>query len=54
MLSIINNEEHSKMDMTLQNFDKDKSFVAYMAQAVHQKSFPAGTVLRLTIKDSQG
>ncbi|MBO5698497.1 MAG: hypothetical protein J6R79_00605 [Bacteroidaceae bacterium] len=48
------NEEHSKMDMTLQNFDKDKSFVAYMAQAVHQKSFPAGTVLRLTIKDSQG
>lgn len=46
--------EHAKAEMTLQNFDKDKSFVAYMATAVHPKTFPAGSILRLTIKDKDG
>lgn len=46
--------EDGKMEMTLQNFNKDKSFVAYMAQAVHDKSFPAGTTLRLSVTDKDG
>ena len=46
--------EHAKAEMTLQNFDKDKSFVAYMATAVHPKTFPAGSILRLTVKDKDG
>ena len=49
-----NEDGDIKISMTLKNFDKDKSFVAYMAQAVPLKSLPAGSVLRLTIKDANG
>lgn len=44
----------AKMSMTLKDFNKDKSFVAYMAQAVHIRTLPQGSMLRLTIKDADG
>lgn len=49
-----NSSKYNKAEMTLQNFDKDRSFVAYMATSVHQKTFPAGSILRLTVTDKDG
>lgn len=44
----------AKATMELQDFDKDKDLVAYMAQSYKDLVFPAGSVLRLTVTDVSG
>lgn len=48
------NRAWAKATMELQDFDKDKDLVAYMAQSYKDLVFPAGSVLRLTVTDVSG
>lgn len=46
--------EDVKMSMTLEDFDKDRDFVAYMSYAVQYLFLPEGCTLRLTVTDENG
>jgi len=48
------NRAWAKATMELQDFDKDKDLVAYMAQSYKDMVFPAGSRLRLTVTDISG
>lgn len=48
-------QDYDRTSLELQEFDKDKDFIAYMAQGGYYKMiFPAESILRLSVTDESG
>lgn len=52
--TFISGSANRKTEMTLEGFDKDKDFVAYLSYAVNNLFLPAGCTLRLTVTNAEG